>query len=79
MRCEFCTHNVVGHPNVVSIPGQGIAHQNCFIAYQFHRRIFHGINLSKLCEDGLRELEDLVKTERNARKPDSDSQAIELF
>lgn len=79
MRCEFCTHNVVGHPEVVNIPGQGIAHYNCFIAHQFHRRIFRGVDLSTLCEEGLRELEDLVRTERNARTPDSASLAIELF
>ena len=80
MRCEFCSHKLVGHPEVVSIPGQGLAHYNCFVTAQFRRRIFEGLDIAALDDQRLSLLHELVVTELNSRQREvAPEQAIELF
>lgn len=83
MRCIYCDIYLVGHPEVVSIPGQGLAHHNCFITAQFRSRRFRGLDIKELSDDCLAQLRELVLTETNERNragPASDpDSAIELF
>jgi hypothetical protein len=80
MRCEFCITDVVGRSDVMTAPGLGPAHIQCFLNFQFKQRVFRSIDITTLADDELAVLEELVKTERNQRnKPADDHLDFELF
>lgn len=80
MRCVYCGNPVVGHPEVITVTGVGAAHSSCYMNHQFSQRVFRGVDISVLCCDELRLLEELVKTERNLRsKASDDCMDFELF
>lgn len=80
MRCEFCNQKLVGHPQVVSIPGQGLAHPHCYTTAQFNRRVFEGVDIAALDDERLSLLRELVVTEVNSRQRDRASGlGVELF
>lgn len=79
MRCMYCDLNLVGHSEVTSIPGQGLAHYNCFITAQFQSRRFRGLDIAALSDSCLAQLKELVLTEANERNRDDSGADIELF
>ncbi len=79
MRCMYCDLNLVGHSEVTSIPGQGLAHYNCFITAQFQNRCFRGLDIRALSNDCLERLKELVLTEVNERNRAYTGPDIELF
>ena len=80
MRCEYCLNPVVGHLDVLTVPGVGPAHGNCHINHQFQQRVFFGVDIAALGDSELSVLEELVKTERNQRSKDNaEHMDFELF
>ena len=80
MRCVYCCIAVVGHREVMTVPGLGAAHSTCHINHQFQQRIFRGIDIAMLGDSDLAVLEELVKTERNQRSKSSlEPMDFELF
>jgi len=62
----------------MSIPGEGVAHRHCFQAHEALRRTFQSLDITRLNDQELTELKDLVLAEENYRKRDSEDD-IELF
>jgi len=77
MKCIFCNQNVVGQ-NAMSVTGLGPAHMHCFQANEALRRTFQNLDITRLTDQELTQLKDLVLAEENYRNRDSDND-IELF
>lgn len=79
MKCLYCNTHVFG-PNGMTVPGEGAAHQACFQADLALRRTFQHIEISKLNNEELTILKDLVLAEENARRRENEGDGdIELF
>ena len=77
MNCIYCGKLVYGE-NGMNVPNLGVAHQQCFQAYQTLKRTFQNLDITALNDQELVELKDLVLTELNSRQRDSIGD-IELF
>lgn len=78
MRCIYCNKHVYGIDGI-TVPGEGAAHQACFQADQALKRSFQSLDISKLNDNELTDLLDLVLSEVNSRKKVNDDDGIELF
>lgn len=78
MRCMYCNKPVFGDEGI-TVPAEGVAHQTCFQASQALKRTFQSLDISKLNDDELTDLLDLVLAEVNTRKQADDDDGIELF
>jgi len=79
MKCVYCSKDVFGSSGM-TVPGQGAAHQTCFQSDQALKRTFQHIEISKLNDNELIILKDLVLAEENARaRTHEDDEDIELF
>ncbi|MGR6872618.1 hypothetical protein ACU6U9_10000 [Pseudomonas sp. HK3] len=77
MRCPYCKKSVVGEKNVEILTGIGPAHRLCYEQTILSQRIFEGLNLPRLSDDKLCELQEMLLTEINSRSHVSDD--VELF
>jgi hypothetical protein len=79
MKCLYCNRQVYGSSGM-TVPGEGAAHQTCFQSDQALKRTFQHIEISKLNDEELIVLKDLVLAEENARtRENEDDGDIELF
>jgi len=81
LNCVFCKKPVFGTSGV-TVPGEGPAHQSCYQANAALARTFQSLDISKLSDDELMDLKDLVLAEFNDRDRKgrgSDHDDIELF
>jgi len=80
MRCTYCSGKVVGHRNVVVVPGKGPTHEGCFqkSLISIAQRTFSGMDLTQFTDAALNELSDMVAIEQNARTVKMGSM-VELF
>jgi len=78
MNCLYCNKPVFGADGI-TVPGEGPAHQKCYQAHQALQRTFQSLDISKLSDDELTDLMDLVLAEVNTRNQDDDDDGIELF
>lgn len=86
LNCVFCRKPVFGRKGV-TVPELGPAHLDCYQAHKAMKRTFRGIDITKLSDDEVSDLKDLVLAEENDRRrrslqgegenPSSDD--IELF
>lgn len=79
MLCPYCKENVIGSAasEVVVVVGEGPAHKICHERAVIGQRVFSGLDLPRLSDKQLNELNDMVKMELNSREGEED--AIELF
>lgn len=78
MRCHYCDKSVFSS-QPVTVPGIGPSHAACHQINLVSERIFAGINLTKLDDDQLGELMDLVRMEQNVRTQAACSIQAEMF
>ena len=79
MKCVYCNEHVYGSTGM-TVPGTGAAHQACFQSDQALKRTFQHIEISKLNDEELTILKDLVLAEENAReRENADDGDVELF
>jgi len=79
MNCLSCARPVYGH-NGLTVPSQGAAHQQCYQMDQALKRTFQHLEISKLTDEELNDLKDLVLTEINDRERSGEDDCdIELF
>jgi len=81
LNCVFCKKPVFGTTGV-TVPGNGPAHQYCFQAQAALARTFQSLDISKLSDDELLDLQDMVLAEVNDRRRRDDGggdSEIELF
>ena len=69
MHCIFCRKLVYGKEGV-TVPGRGPAHMSCLEYYNNLNREFKGLDISRLCDQELVDLQDLVLAEMNTRRGD---------
>lgn len=67
MNCVFCRKPVFGHQGV-TVPELGPAHLNCYQAHKAMKRTFRGIDITKLSDEEISDLKDLVLAEENDRR-----------
>jgi len=78
MKCIYCNKDVFGQ-NGMTVPTEGPAHLQCYQANQALQRTFQKLDITRLNDDELFELKELVLAEENSRKRTNDSDDIELF
>jgi len=81
LNCVFCKKPVFGTTGV-TVPGNGPAHQYCLQAQAALARTFQSLDISKLSDDELLDLQDMVLAEVNDRRRRDDGggdSEIELF
>ncbi|MAD45129.1 MAG: hypothetical protein CMI02_00865 [Oceanospirillaceae bacterium] len=69
MKCCFCGKSALKGGTPTTVPGTGIAHQECYKKHLIDERVFKTLNLRHLQDSELSELSDLVQMEKNARNP----------
>lgn len=82
MKCIYCEKLVFGSGGM-TVPKCGPAHQQCYQAHQALRRTFQSLDISRLNDQELFELKELIKLEENFRKRQQQNNKtqndIELF
>lgn len=78
MKCEICNKSVFGRDGV-TVLGIGAAHKHCFELEKQIRRVFAGVNISRLDDQALDDLADMVAAEKNYRSNDFQLKSVELF
>lgn len=79
MRCCYCGVPVAGVRDITIVRGEGPAHSACHHRVLASRRIFQHIELSRLSDEELLELREMVLTEANSRQAGSEGASLELF
>ncbi|WP_369982966.1 DUF2175 domain-containing protein [Thalassolituus sp.] len=80
LNCVFCKKPVFGTTGV-TVPGEGPAHQHCYQAHSALARTFQSLDISKLSDDELLDLQDMLLAEVNdrRRRNEGSDNEIELF
>ena len=78
MNCIYCEKPVFGEEGM-TVPQEGPAHQRCFQANQALKRTFQSLDISKLNDEELSELKELILAEENLRNRSDGDDDVDLF
>jgi hypothetical protein len=67
LNCVFCKKPVFGLGGL-TVPGMGPSHKGCYEAYRTMKRTFRTLDITRLSDEELADLKDLVLAEENDRR-----------